>query len=184
MRHAITTFQPIPQEIQHKFLTYLDVADKENIIQHFDEFKILINLSRDQYGQYPIHICCILGDIKLVQLLIDNGADVNVFDFECYSPLHRCIRSNSFEIAKLLIENNIDVNSVTHKGMNAFHYLCRVKSNDDEKIELCELLFDNNCDINVLDSNGTSPLDNARLCPVPSPEFIGYLLEKGAKDSV
>ncbi|XP_033163555.1 rabankyrin-5 isoform X2 [Drosophila mauritiana] len=51
----------------------------------------------------PLHLCCHWGQTKVVQTLIDHGANVNVVDAESKSPLHVAIESQYDEIISILL---------------------------------------------------------------------------------
>jgi ankyrin repeat protein len=61
----------------------------------------------------PIHEAAVNGDVELLEILIANGADVDVRDVNGYTPLHLAIHEGNTEVAKVLINNGADVNART-----------------------------------------------------------------------
>jgi ankyrin repeat protein len=59
----------------------------------------------------PIHEAALAGDVELVKLLIENGADVDDRDVQGYTPLLLAIQAGHTDIAKVLIANGADVNA-------------------------------------------------------------------------
>lgn len=59
----------------------------------------------------PIHDAAVAGDVELVELLIENGADVDDRDVHGYTPLILAIQAGNTDIAKVLIDNGADVNA-------------------------------------------------------------------------
>lgn len=47
-------------------------------------------------GDYPLHLAVLYGDIELVQMLLDNRADVTAVDFCGKTSLHlACLKNSS-----------------------------------------------------------------------------------------
>lgn len=59
----------------------------------------------------PIHEAALTGDVELMEMLIDNGADVDARDVHGYTPLLLAIQEGNTDIAKTLIANGADVNA-------------------------------------------------------------------------
>lgn len=71
------------------------------------------------------------GDIKLVQFLLDNGADVNIADDKYgATALMYAVGGGHIEIVKLLIEKKADVNLKDKEGYTAL-YAAKVKGNSE-----------------------------------------------------
>ena len=59
----------------------------------------------------PIHEAAVAGDVELVEILIENGADVDDRDVHGYTPLLLAIQAGHTDIAKVLIAGGADVNA-------------------------------------------------------------------------
>lgn len=71
----------------------------------------LINL-QNQKGETPLHISCLGGQKKMVDLLIEKGADPNKYNNNDHTPLQQVIISNENNaeaLCKALIEGGADI---------------------------------------------------------------------------
>jgi ankyrin repeat protein len=71
------------------------------------------------YGESALHVACVLGNIDLVQLLIENGADVNLISKDQYehSPLSSLLFYKAFEASVLYKHKNNSMVSEMMPGM-------------------------------------------------------------------
>jgi ankyrin repeat protein len=136
---------------------------------------------RTQYHDaHPLLIHVILNarfdrryDLKLVKLLIEKGADVNVTTQYGLTPIIVACNSENLEIAKLLIEKGANVNAANHIGKTALHTAL-----DSCDREIVDFLIDNGADVNVTTKYGTTPLIiSIKKC---ERETITLLIKKGA----
>lgn len=58
---------------------------------------------KDFRGCTLLHIACLIGDLTLVELLLQHGAQVNCVDYFGRTPLHHCVLSGNNSCAKLLL---------------------------------------------------------------------------------
>lgn len=88
------------------------------------QFKVNLNL-KDESGRTPLHYAVLNGRLEIVELLVENGADINAKDWIDETPLHliskrkllkgrssAIARLHSLAIAKLLLENGADPNAL------------------------------------------------------------------------
>uniref|UniRef100_A0A5S6QKX3 Poly [ADP-ribose] polymerase n=1 Tax=Trichuris muris TaxID=70415 RepID=A0A5S6QKX3_TRIMR len=67
----------------------------------------------------PLHIAADRGCIELINLLIENGANVNLLDGLGQTSLHRCTKLNLPEACKLLLDKGVDASIVNLHGLTA-----------------------------------------------------------------
>ena len=93
-----------------------------------------------------------MGHNKMVQLLIDSGADVNIPVQEegqtGETALHRACESSRISTARILLECGADVNSIGQGNMYILHSLFGMK--ESECIEMIKLLFEYNVNVDVI----------------------------------
>lgn len=74
------------------------------------------------FGTTLLHSASKSGNMELICLLIQEGADVNAQDEDGESPLHGAMaRSDNYNVARMLIENGADLSSKAVDGKTPFH---------------------------------------------------------------
>lgn len=128
----------------------------DNCKNNFDEtisFIIIncdnINSHQSKYSNTPLHKLCAWTEphMSLIQLLLENGADVNAKDISDKTPLFNIIFSFSTELLDLLVKYGADVNMRDKYGNSILHddYSGRDAKNFEELlIALINLGFDIN----------------------------------------
>jgi ankyrin repeat protein len=120
------------------------------------------------------------GFLEKLQLLIDNGANVNVksatstlLQFACESS---CV---SPTVTELLIRNVGDLNTIGQQGRTTMHHAC--VGGCSEKVRLLIL---NRAKVNVKDKDGKTVLHYACMYSSISPDIVTDLVESGANMSL
>lgn len=122
-----------------------------------------------------LHTAAKNGDLKLVQSLIEEGADVNSTNVYGTTPLILASWEGHVEIVKLLLEKGANVNSADNVRSTPIH-----KASEKGHIEVAKLLIKEGADINQA--------TNHRFCFTPihmasgkgHVEVVNLLVEKGA----
>jgi ankyrin repeat protein len=84
--------------------------------EYIDMIKLIINYISDINDNYnydyicPLHLACDIGNIEIVQLLLEKGANVDVLDDNFMTPLHYAANRNHFKIIKKLIKYKAKIN--------------------------------------------------------------------------
>ena len=125
--------------------------------------------AEDNYKSTPLQFAAQGGHKKIVELLIAEGADVNVNE-DGSSPLH--IAANR-EIAELLIANGAEVNAKKGFGITPLHSALFVK-----RKEIAKLLIAKGADVNTKSEEGATPLHLAATSG--HNEIVELLIAKGA----
>jgi ankyrin repeat protein len=145
-------------------------------------------------GQTPFLRAALSGDITLMRLLLEHGADPNLGTNDGATPLmaaagvnfvvaQTLTRSDAeyLEAAKLCIEKGNDVNAVNSQGFTAM--IGAANRGFDAMIKL---LAQNGAKVDVKDKNGRTPMDYAEGVflavqpPVNKPSTIALLKDLGA----
>lgn len=63
----------------------------------------------EEAGDTPLHCACLKGNLEVVKLLIQNGADCNKTNTHCTPPLIIAVKGQWSEITEILLENGADV---------------------------------------------------------------------------
>lgn len=86
--------------------------------EYIDMIKLIINYISDINDNYnydfmsPLHLACDIGNIEIVQLLLENGADTDILDNDFMTPLHYASNRNHFKIIKKLIKYKAKINQL------------------------------------------------------------------------
>ena len=88
-----------------------------------------------------IHEAAEAGNLQEVQLLINEGVDINAVDKHGWTPLHVAVHKQNVMLTKFLVANGADVNIEDNYGRSAF-YLASQTSSLSMQVELTKLLID------------------------------------------
>jgi len=88
---------------------------------------------RGSFGNTPLHVAAVQGDMEAVRLLIDAGADLNSQGEHGYTPLHEAVEQGHFEVADLLIKSGSDPKKSNVDGETPFD-IARLLPNQDPRI--------------------------------------------------
>ena len=91
-----------------------DVA-KVRFLLKYGGKQIAIN-EKNKYGLTPLQQSCLEGNLALVMLLLDHGANIEGKDNNGWSPLHFAIVSGHCNITSLLIDSCANLTCVDCKG--------------------------------------------------------------------
>ena len=136
------------------------------------------------------------GDIKTINRLLDEGADLNVLSVDPNNSKNdgrlplvvAAINSNatgSLETVKLLLERGANINLQEKGGFTALH-AASLYSKTNSSVETVRLLLDKGADPNVQDQDGFTPLIMAAQNSnnTSSNETVRLLLDRGANVSI
>jgi ankyrin repeat protein len=149
-------------------------------VQMLTENVTNINLRNDR-GQTALHKASRRGDIDIIRIILNHGADVDTQDDGGSTPLHLVISSAPFwdkeQAVGVLLEHGANINLRNHEGQTALHEAIRCSS-----IITMHLILKHSPDVNALDNNSSTPLhlaiSDVHFWDVE--EAVGLLLERGA----
>ncbi len=112
----------------------------------------LVN-AKDQEQSTPLHSAAAAGRLKIVEYLIEKGADVNAWNNAHQNPLLYAAYHGRSEIVCLLLEKGAEYSEQDIYGRNVLHYPSR-----EGHPEVVEILVKKGLDINQEDRGGVTPL--------------------------
>ncbi|KXJ84160.1 hypothetical protein RP20_CCG018064 [Aedes albopictus] len=107
-------------------------------------------------GLVPLHSAVVYGRINIVQLLLRNGADINIKNAEGWSALHYAVHHKQIAITNILIVEGIDVNSLNNNKWNALHISC-----DNGDADMTKMLLQKGAQADLQTNEDKTPLDLA-----------------------
>lgn len=143
------------QNIYKEFRNAAIYGNVEKVTRFLKEDLSLIKVT-DKYGFTVLHE--VVGEHyhEMVELLINNGADVNAQNDEGIAPLHLAAYGKN---AKLLIDKGAKVNIESDIGETPLY----VQASEEGGFEVMIVLLENGADPNHKNIRGKTPMDTARL---------------------
>jgi ankyrin len=116
--------------------------------------------------------------IRLVQLLVERGADVNAPDRNHDTPLHSACYVGKLDIARELLNLGATVTTKNGQGGTPLHVTSRGEYESQDGVRLARLLLEHGADVNAQDMENDTPLHFA--CRHGKLEIARLLLDRGA----
>ncbi|PWA88460.1 ARF GTPase-activating protein [Artemisia annua] len=83
-----------------------------------------------------LHLACETADVGMIELLLQYGANINVFSSRGQTPLHHCILRGKAACAKLLLTRGADPQAANGAGKTAMELAVESNFRDNEVLNL------------------------------------------------
>ncbi|XP_040567603.1 protein phosphatase 1 regulatory subunit 16A isoform X2 [Lepeophtheirus salmonis] len=114
-------------DIKVKFpssVTLLEASSRNDVNEVYNMLKRGVSPdSANEDGLTALHQCCIDDNEEMLELLLENGANVNAKDTELWTPLHAAATCGHLHLVKYLIDRDADLLAVNADG-NMPYDLC------------------------------------------------------------
>ncbi|CAM9229709.1 unnamed protein product, partial [Choristocarpus tenellus] len=112
--------------------------------------------SEDEMKDTPLHLAASAGDVGIVELLLRNGAKVNVEDNLGSTPLNRAAVAGHLQVLAILLDHGSDPEHLDDISGTALHAAARRNHSS-----CCKLLLSRGADADVSNGIGNRPLHMA-----------------------
>ena len=109
----------------------------------------------DGYERAALHYAA-ERDVFCVELLLENGADINIGDGNNDTPLHWATFKNNIDCVKFLLQSGAKVDPVDYRNDTPLAWAAR-----KGHIEIITILLQYNADVHIEDVNSRTPLDKS-----------------------
>ena len=136
-------------------------------------------LHKVSYGKYRSQE----DGVRVAQLLLERGADVNIRRNDCWTPLHIASRFGKFEIVQILIDHSAEVDAVDDFCKTPLHDVSQgIYESQEDGVRIAQLLLDHGADVNAKSRAGNTPLTFASRSE--RPKLAELFLEHAANVNV
>ena len=104
------------------------------------------SLDVTQFGSL-LHLASRLGNLPIVKLLVNAGADVNLHWEGCGTPVIAACRGGNLDVVRFLLSNGASAKRPSGKGLSPLHWM--IMFEEDELQPTVRLLLDHSGEINV-----------------------------------
>ena len=115
----------------------------------------LVNIVSDD-DMRPLFIAAENGNLEMVRLMLEKGADINIQDEEGWAPLLGATSRGHIEVVRLLIDAGAEVNIQEGRGDTSVNIAAK-----NGYIQIVRLLIGAGADLNIEHSGGWPPLTGA-----------------------
>ena len=157
-------------------LYFATVENYHEVVELLLRFNADPNIPADIDGTTPLMIACSHRQKKIVKLLLQAGAYVDLQGKDSYgrqTALHTPAYDNATEILSLLLDAKANVNIQNIDGYTPMHYIC-VNGNE----EMVQRFLSAGADVNLCSHKGDSPLHAAVISN--HTKIVETLLNAGA----
>jgi ankyrin repeat protein len=81
-------------------------------------------------GTIPIFAALNLGQIEIVQFLIESEINLELQDSDGCTILHRVVEEEQIEIIRMLLDRNVEINSLDSDGNTALHLAGKIQNKE------------------------------------------------------
>lgn len=117
----------------------LFVAINGNQSEYVFELAKMLNFNTlNCYGNAPLHAACKFGRYKMVQILVNAGADIYIKNRSGYMPIHFAIVEGYLDIVQFFIDRDAKLKSIIYEDFWRQHAHPRLRNyiNQNQKINL------------------------------------------------
>jgi ankyrin repeat protein len=109
-------------------------CDLQNLLAEMADLPCFCHLpsvsvtTRGAFGNTPLHVAAVRGDVRAIVILLRAGADINAPGEHGYTPLHEAVEQGHAPAVRVLLDHGADTTARTDGGFTALD-LARMEGN-------------------------------------------------------
>ncbi len=151
MSFAVTMLATSPSALNQQFKTLLH-NNQTKQLRTVIESGVDLN-SMDSKRVAPIHYAAYLGNVEILQMMVDHHVNVHAMVFGGWNPLHYAAYGGQVEAGKFLVAQGIDINSQDVGGETPLFYAVEAGF-----LPMVQWLVFNGADVNKPNNDKETPL--------------------------
>ncbi|UJR09487.1 hypothetical protein I4U23_013725 [Adineta vaga] len=114
---------------------------------------------QDNEGCTALHLACLNGNLTMVKYLCEQGADVQLVDFESHTLIHWIAVCGHVHLFDILVKYGAPIHTVDMYGVFPLHYVAQLCGKDDAigGLTILKKLIDSGVDVNCVDKQQRTP---------------------------
>jgi len=134
------------------------IGDHKALSDRLNVDKSDINAKDPENGATALHLAAGFGRNECVNVLLDQGADINATDREQWTPLHCAAAKGHQQIVGTLLDHGAELEAQMWDGGNALHMAAK-----EGHLEIVKCLVEKGAKLDVKVRNGQTAMDLAAM---------------------
>ena len=109
---------------QHALIYAATYGRIENVKKYLNDKTVNVNWKPEGPGAFALFEACFHGHLEIVELLLNNGADIEVKTDRGETPLLKACRQGHLSITKLLLDGGANIVDYNEEDWNPLHEAC------------------------------------------------------------
>lgn len=135
---------------------FFEIINNINLTNEYEQNKLKLCEDTDDEFKTSLHLAAAQGHYDIVQLLINQGANVWSCDMNDSTPLHQAAEHNRYHCVEILLHHRASINQYDGK-----HYTPLHRASQYGHWKIVRLLLNYNADVHLINSDGYNSLEIA-----------------------
>jgi ankyrin len=133
-------------------------ADSLTLVRLLLSANANVHISEERAGLTPLHIASREGDVAVVTLLLDHGAQMEAMTHTGFAPLAIAALNGRAEVVRVLLDRGANPFAVSFDGVSVMHAAVMGVVGGEVSARCIALLLEKGAAVDPLDQKGDTPL--------------------------